>query len=173
MDPRGPSNFDRKVCIGPTRAASFAGSFVTSSFQLFSPSSSSSSYSSSLSLLQPPFFALFPFLDRCMYVQWSLFFSFFASLIRRRARLALPDHEVSQLDEPPTSRRSRAVLGFCCTSCSTKFDCSYLRITLTPPFHSNVIRFLTSSFAAYFLVSFKLLALFFELLSLAGISSPS
>lgn len=34
VDPRGPSNFDRKVCIGP--GTSLASSFVTSPFQFFS-----------------------------------------------------------------------------------------------------------------------------------------
>ena len=88
VDPRGPSNFDRKVCIGPTRAASFAGSFVTSSFQLFSPSSSSScSFSLFLSVFQPPFsrlFALSPFFDRCMYVSGHIFLSSLLSFVAGR-----------------------------------------------------------------------------------------
>lgn len=73
VDPRGPSNFDRKVCIGPT--TSFARSFVTSPFHF----SLSLFFSLSSSLSPSSFFLSFKDIARAV-TFLSLLLSFVVAL---------------------------------------------------------------------------------------------
>lgn len=133
MDPRGPWNFDRKVCIGPT--TSFAGSFVTSPFQCFFYPSSS--YSSSLptsflgsslffhSLTDVPtgatrghFPSFFPFLSFAVALQYT------NQATRTTGSCSLTIRRASNITA------FERVLDF--VQGATKFDCSYVRMTLTP-----------------------------------------
>lgn len=93
VDPRGPSNFDRKVCIGPT--TSFC------SLLRYEPLSFLSLSSPYPPLFRPPppsFFLSFKDIARAV-----TFLSFFASLIRRRLALTSScvksDRKVLRLEE--------------------------------------------------------------------------